>query len=81
MANISISDLFPSEIESLLDTENKEGGLIKTSVNRALEVRGALGSSKQIADRTIVGRIVQPPLTVGLIAQNPTDISSATYKA
>ncbi len=41
MANISLDDLYPSEIESLLDTERKEGGLIKTSVNRALELRGA----------------------------------------
>ena len=41
MANISISDLYSSDADSLLtDIDDKEGALIKAVVNRALEVRG-----------------------------------------
>jgi hypothetical protein len=43
MANISITDLYSSEIESLLDIEDREGGSIKTYINRGLAVRGAAG--------------------------------------
>jgi hypothetical protein len=41
MANISISDLYSSDAESLLTgIDDNEGSLIKSVVNRALEVRG-----------------------------------------
>ena len=43
MANISISDLYSSDADSLLiGIDDKEGDLIKSAVNRALDARGGL---------------------------------------
>jgi hypothetical protein len=43
MANISISDLYSSDADSLLNSiDDREGGLIKSAVNRALDARGGL---------------------------------------
>jgi hypothetical protein len=43
MANISISDLYSSDAESFLTSiDVREGGLIKSAVNRALDARGGL---------------------------------------
>ncbi|NJM27973.1 MAG: hypothetical protein HC856_06580 [Pseudanabaena sp. RU_4_16] len=41
MANISISDLYSSDADSLLTgIDDKDGDLIKSAVNRALDARG-----------------------------------------
>lgn len=63
MANISISDLYSSDADSLLTgIDDKEGDLIKSAVNRALDARG--GSS--VPSPTLVKPY---PVTIGIIAQ------------
>jgi hypothetical protein len=63
MANISISDLYSSDADSLLTgIDEKEGDLIKSAVNRALESRG--GSS--VPSSPLV-RLY--PFPIGIIAQ------------
>jgi hypothetical protein len=62
MANISISDLYPSDSESLLaGIDCKEGDLINSAVNRALEARGGLS----IPGSTCIKPF--PPILVGII--------------
>jgi hypothetical protein len=62
MANISISDLYSSDSESLLaGIDEKDGDLIKSAVNRALEARGGLS----IPGTTSVKPF--PPILVGII--------------
>jgi hypothetical protein len=64
MANISVSDLFSSDSESLMDSiSDREGDLIKSAVNRALEARGGLALPS-------VGIVKQlpPPFPIGIIA-------------
>jgi hypothetical protein len=64
MANISISDLYSSDANSLLTgIDDKEGDLIKSAVNRALDARGGLSDP-----RSTLGR---PPFPIGTIAQPP----------
>jgi hypothetical protein len=67
MANISISDLYLSDSESLLTgIDRKEGDLIKSAVNRALEARGGL---------SIPATCVRPfpPILVGIIYNPNSD--------
>jgi hypothetical protein len=62
MANIAISDLYSSDSESLLvGIDEKDGDLIKSAVNRALEARGGLN----IPGTTFVKPF--PPILVGII--------------
>jgi hypothetical protein len=64
MANISISDLYSSDADSLLTSlDDKEGDLIKSAVNRALEARGGLSDPSST--------LVRPPFPIGIIAQPP----------
>jgi hypothetical protein len=53
MANISISDLYSSDADALLTSlDDKEGSLIKSAVNRALEVRGGLVTTPGVPTST-----------------------------
>jgi hypothetical protein len=63
MANISISDLYSSDADSLLTgIDDKEGDLIKSAVNRALDARGGLSVPSST--------LVKPyPFPIGIIAQ------------
>lgn len=62
MANIAISDLYSSDSESLLaGIDEKDGDLIKSAVNRALEARGGLS----IPGATFAKPF--PPILVGII--------------
>jgi hypothetical protein len=67
MANISISDLYSSDADSLLKgIDDKEGDLIKSAVNRALDARGGLSVLK-------VGSLKPDPFPIGIIAQPPVE--------
>jgi hypothetical protein len=47
MSNISISDLYSSDAQSLLTSiDDKEGDLIKSAVSRALDARGGLSVTR-----------------------------------
>lgn len=62
MANISISDLYSSDSKSLLASiDNKDADLIKSAVNRALEVRGGLSIPVSSCVKPF------PPIVVGII--------------
>ncbi len=62
MANISISDLYSSDSESILASiDDKDVDLVKSAVNRALEARGGLS----IPGSTCVKPF--PPILVGII--------------
>jgi hypothetical protein len=69
MANISISNLYPSEADSLLvGLDDKEGDLIKSAVNRALEARGGLLAAPKLP--------IKPyPFPIGIIALPPNDLT------
>ncbi len=65
MANISISNLYSSDADSLLTgIDDKEGDLIKSAVNRALEARGGLSVLK-------AGSLKLDPFPIGIIALPP----------
>ncbi|WP_019501952.1 hypothetical protein [Pseudanabaena sp. PCC 6802] len=69
MANISISNLYPSEADSLLaGIDDKEGDLIKSAVNRALDARGGLATVKL--------PIKIDPFPIGIIALPPVDLTT-----
>jgi hypothetical protein len=68
MANISISDLFLSDADSLLSgIDDKEGDLIKSAVNRALDARGGL--------LTVKVPIKIDPFPIGIIALPPENLT------
>lgn len=70
MANISISNLYPSEADSLLaGIDDKEGDLIKSAVNRALDARGGLVTVPKVP--------IKPyPFPIGIIALPPVDLTT-----
>ncbi|MBD3886016.1 hypothetical protein IFO70_30400 [Phormidium tenue FACHB-886] len=63
MANIELSDLQPKPNERIY-SEAELLDAVSDSVARAIKARGTTSKFSP----SIIGRIVQPPITVGLIA-------------